>query len=291
MNSLFAGRVDDAVIAADEGRAAYRAEAHHPLSFRYGNHDPCVCAMSLQALAYALRGESVKAVGLMHGAIALGETLGHAVSLAQPLTQFPWALQINGDAAAALIESERALLLEDQVAHPQFFGIAHAMRGWALSSLGRDEEGVAELERGLADELGASDIWAAMIAALLAETHVRQARQTPARDVLDRMRSLTESKPAGLFEPEFLRVEAHWLARAGRGDEARPLLLEAISTAEHHGSLALAIRAALALAGTPSTDHQADLTLLDELCNRLPSENATDYAREAQSLLAASRTD
>jgi hypothetical protein len=55
--------------------------------------------------------------------------------------------------------------------------------------------------------------------------------------------------------------------------------------------LALAIRAALALAGTPSTDHQADLTLLDELCSRLPSENATDYAREAQSLIAASRTD
>ena len=57
MNSLFSGRIDDAVIAADEGRAIYRADAHHPLSFRYANHDPCVCAMTLQAVALAFRGE------------------------------------------------------------------------------------------------------------------------------------------------------------------------------------------------------------------------------------------
>ena len=109
MNSLYRGRIDDAVIAADEGRAIYRADAHHPLSFRYANHDPCVCAMTLQALAFALRGESVRAVTQMHEAVALGETLGHALSLSQPLTQLPWVLQINGDARAALLESERAL--------------------------------------------------------------------------------------------------------------------------------------------------------------------------------------
>jgi ATP/maltotriose-dependent transcriptional regulator MalT len=246
--------------------------------------------MSLQALALALRGESARAVSLMHEAIALGETLGHAVSLAQPLTQLPWVLQINGDADAALVESEPALLLENEVVHPQFFGIAHAIRGWALSALGRDEEGVAELERALADELGASDIWAALIASLLAEIHLRQGRHAAAREVLDQMRSLTESKPPCLFEPEFLRVEAQWLTRAGHEDEARRLLLEAISLAEHHGSLALAMRAALALARTPAAEHQADVTALATLCGRLPPENDTDYGREAQSLIAASAT-
>src|SRR6185369_2347169 len=99
----------------------------------------------------------------MHEAIALGETLGHAVTLAQALTQLPWVLQMTGDAGGALVEAERALELEDQLAHPQFFGIAHAMRGWALSGLGRMEEGVAELEKALAAELRASHIWAGMI--------------------------------------------------------------------------------------------------------------------------------
>ena len=285
MNSLWSGRIDDTVAAADEGRTIYRSESHHPLSFLYGNHDPGVCALALQALAFAFRGESVRAVSQMHEAIALGEALGHAATLAQPLTQLPWVLHINGDAKATLLESERALTLEDVVVHPQFFGIARAMRGWALSSLGRGDEGVAELERALADELQASDIWAAMIGALLAEIHLRHGRPQAARDVLDHMLSLTQSMPAYFYEPELFRVEAEWLRLAGREDDGRRLLLRAISTAREHGSWALAVRSALALARLPSAGYQASLRLLGDLCEHLPAENDTDYGREARALL------
>jgi tetratricopeptide (TPR) repeat protein len=286
MNSLFAGRINDAIAAANEARAIYRPQAHHPLSFRYGNHDPGVCALALQALAFAFRGESVKAVTQMHEAIALGETLGHAATLAQPLTQLPWALQINGDAEGALRESERALAREDEVVHPQFFGIARAMRGWALSRTAREKEGVAELERALAEELQASDIWAAMIGAILAEVHLRRGRPKATRAVLDQMRSLTQSMPSYFYEPEFLRVEAEWLRMHGREDDARRLLHLAISTAREHGSWALAIRSALVLARAPSAAHEADLRLLADVCERLPSDNDTDYGREARGVLA-----
>jgi class 3 adenylate cyclase/tetratricopeptide (TPR) repeat protein len=285
MISLFSGRIDNAVAAADEGRAIYRADAHHPLAFRYGNHDAGVCALSLQALAFALRGESVRALAQMHEAIALGESLGHAFSLVQPLTQLPWVCQINGDASAALLESERALAFENEIVNPQSFGIAHAMRGWALSSMGRDEEGVAELERALANELVASEIWAAMTAALLSEVHIRQGRHEAARALLDQMRSLTESKPACVFEPDFLRAEAQWLGLTGQVNESRRVLHQAIATALEHGSLTLAVRAALALAQTPSAQNAADLKLLSELCERLPPENNTAYRREAQALV------
>jgi class 3 adenylate cyclase/tetratricopeptide (TPR) repeat protein len=285
MNSLFAGRIDDAVAAADEARAIYRPEAHHPLSFRYGNHDPGVCALALQALAFAFRGESVKAVTQMREAIALAETLGHAATVAQPLTQLPWALQINGDAEAALRESERALAREDEVVHPQFFGIARAVRGWALSRFGRDTEGVAELERALAEELQASDIWAGVIGALLAEVHLLQGRREAARALLDQLRSLTQSMPTYFYEPELLRVEAEWLRLDRREDDARRLLLQAISTARQHGSWALAARSALALARPSPATHEPDLRLLAEVCEHLPPENDTDYGREARALL------
>jgi tetratricopeptide (TPR) repeat protein len=285
MNSLFSGQIADAVEAADEGRAIYRPEAHHPLSFRYGNHDPGVCALALQALAFAFQGESMRAVTQMHESIALGEALGHAATLVQPLTQLPWAHQINGDADAALLESERALALEGEVVHPQFFGIAHAMRGWGLSCTGRDEEGVAELERALADELLASDIWAAMIGTLLAEAHVRHRRGEAARDRLDQVLTLAESMPRYFYEPELLRVEAEWLRLAGREDDARRLLLRAVSIAQEHGSWALAVRSALALARPLSAGHEADLRLLGDVYERLPPENDTDYGCEARALL------
>ena len=288
MNSLFSGHVDDAIAAADEGLGIYRSEAHHTTSFRFGNHDPGVCALALQALAFALRGDSVRAVTQMHDAIALSERLGHAATLAQPLTQLPWALQINGDVDATLLASERALALEAEVAHPQFFGIAHAMRGWALSRLGRDEEGVAELERAFADELRASHIWAAMIGALLAEVHLWHGRFGVARALLDQTRAITDSMPTYVYEPELMRVEAELLRLAGREDDARQFLLRAISTARKHGSWALALRSALVLARSPSADHDADLTLLGNLFERLSHENDTDYGGEARALLCGS---
>jgi class 3 adenylate cyclase/tetratricopeptide (TPR) repeat protein len=288
MNALFGGRIDDAVLAADEGRAMYRAELHHTTSFLYGNHDPGVCALALQALALAFRGDSRGAITQLYDAIELAQTLGHEVTLAQPLTQLPWALQINGDAHGALLEAERALSLEERLAHPQFFGIAHAMRGWALASTGRGEEGVAELERALADELRASTIWAAMVGTILAEIHLREGRPGASRESLDQVRSLTSSMPVYYYEPEVLRVEAEWQRHAGRAAQARMLQLKSIRTARQHGSWALAIRSALALARAPSTNRTADLKLLQDLCHHLPATNDTDYAREASVLLGGS---
>jgi DNA-binding SARP family transcriptional activator len=285
MNSLWNGRIEDAVAAADEGRTIYRPESHHATSFLYGNHDPGVCALALQALAFALRGESVRAVSQMHEAIALADALGHAATLVQPLTQLPWALQINGDVEGTLIASEHALGLENEVVHPQFFGIARAMRGWALSCSGEDEKGVAELENALAAELHASHIWAAMIGALLAEAHLRRGRRVAARDVLDHMRSLTSSMATHCFEPVLLRIDAEWLRLGGQEDDARRLLLQSIETARKHGSSALALRSALALARSPGPCHEADLRLLHDLYKRLPAENDADYAREAEALL------
>jgi Flp pilus assembly protein TadD len=160
------------------------------------------------------------------------------------------------------------------------------MRGWALARLGRNEEGVVELKRALADELRSSDIWAAMIGALLAEVYLRLGRPTAARHALDDALSLTRAMPSYVFAPELLRIEAEWLRVGGREDDARQLLLRAISTAREHGSWALAVRSALALA----TPRSADLKLLGDLCERLPHDNATDYAREARALLGNGST-
>jgi hypothetical protein len=96
--------------------------------------------------------------------------------------------------------------------------------------------------------------------------------------------------PTYFYEPELLRVEAEWLRLDGREDEARRLLLRAISTAREHGSWALAVRSALALTRPPSAANEADLRLLADVCERLPPENDTEYGREARDLLSLTST-
>jgi ATP/maltotriose-dependent transcriptional regulator MalT len=124
-----------------------------------------------------------------------------------------------------------------------------------------------------------------MIGALLAEIHLRAGRREAARDLLDQMRSLTQSMPGYFYAPELLRVEAEWLRLAGQEADARRLLLQSIHTARQHGSSALAVRSALALARAPSENREADLKLLGDLQQRLPIDNDTDYGREARVLL------
>jgi tetratricopeptide (TPR) repeat protein len=285
-NSLFGGRIDDAIAAGDAGQAIYRPEAHHQLSFRYGNHDPGVCAFSHQAVALALRGQSATAVERMNRAIELSEAVGHAVSRAEPLSYLPWIFEINGDVDAAFSAAERALALESEVVHPVFFGIAHAMRGWALSQMGQHAEAIEELQRALADQRRVvNHINAVIIGAILAEAHLRNERPDAARSLLDEVDTLAKSMQRCTFEPELLRVEAEWLCAAGHEPDARRLLLQAISTAGQHGSWGLAVRAAVQLARIPSPDRGSDLRRLADLCERLPAENDTDYRREARVLL------
>ena len=83
-----------------------------------------------------------------------------------------------------------------------------------------------------------------------------------------------------------MRVEAELLRLDRREDDARRLLLRAVSTARKHGSWALEIRSALALARSPTAERDADVTLLADLCERVPPENDTDYRREARAVIA-----
>lgn len=292
MYSLFHGRIDDAIAAAEEARAIYRPDVHHQLSFRYGNHDPGVCAMTLGAIARALRGESVQAVTQMLEAVSLSDVLDHAVTRAHPRAHLPFVHEINGDVHAARLASEQALALEDNVVHPTFFLHAHAVHGWAISREGDYDEGVAELETTLTNQLRIADyIFGVIAGALLAEVHIRRDRLEAARAVIDQLRSVTTSMGTYFSEPELYRVEAECFRLEGSEADARRLLLQAIDTARKHGSWAFAVRAASQLVRTSSAVRETDLKVLGDLYKRLSPENDTDYGREANALLGEFATN
>jgi ATP/maltotriose-dependent transcriptional regulator MalT len=162
------------------------------------------------------------------------------------------------------------------------------MRGWASAITVRGEEGFAELEGALANELRASRLWGGMIGTMLAEVHLRQGRPDAASWLLKQVWSLTASMLAYYWQPELLRVEAEWLRLVGRHADARRLFLESIETARHYGTWALASRSALGLARAASSWSEADVTLLRELHQRLPADNETDHGHELRALLSAS---
>jgi hypothetical protein len=219
-------------------------------------------------------------------AVRLSDLLEHAVTRIHPRYGLAFVQVINGDVHGGRLASEQALALEDKAVHPTFFAMPHAAHGWALSREGAYDEGVAELERTLANQLRiANYILAVMVGALLAEAHIGRDRRGAARAVIDQLRSVTTSMGTYFSEPELHRVEAELFRLEGSEADARRLFLRAIDTAREHGSWGLAIRAAVQLVRAQYAEHEADLILLGDLCEHLPPENDTDYGREARALL------
>jgi DNA-binding SARP family transcriptional activator len=289
-DSVIRGCIDDAVASASEGLSIYRPEAHHDLTFRYGNHDPGVCALAGLGLALAARGDAAGALERVHEAVDLSDTLGHSFTRAHARSLAAWAAQTIGDPAAALPEADRALALEADVDAPHFFAIARAARGWALCARDHDE-GTADLEWALdTHQRVAAHPYAALTAALLAEALLRRDQPQAAEAVIRQMLSLSETVGIYFGTPEILRVEAHYLASHGREDQARRRLLDAISTARKQGSWALALRAALTLVRMASPDAKADVNMLAELYRRLPADNDFHDTQNARALLADAAT-
>ena len=280
------GWLEEAVSAAEEGSAIYRPESHHALTFRYGNHDPGVCALAVKGLAVALQGESKRAVRAAREAVQLSEMLGHSFTRAHARSIESRVLYLAGRAEDSLREAERALNLEAEVDAPHFFGLARAVRGWALSSLGRYDEGVAELEAALVSLVaGASYPFAAMTSAFLAEAHVLHGRRDPARAAVEQMLSFSNLIGLYAWTPELLRVRAEWLVLERRAVEAQSALLQAVDIARGQGSWVMALRAAVALARIPSAESDSNLQLLAEVVNRVPAECGAPEIHEARSLL------
>jgi DNA-binding SARP family transcriptional activator/predicted ATPase len=283
------GWLDAAVSAAQEGSAIYRPDSHHVLTFRYGNHDPGVCALAVKGLALALQGESTRATRAAREAVQLSEVLGHSFTRAHARSLQSWVLQLSNGVEVALREAEAALSLEAEVDAPYFFAVARAVRGWALSSIGRYDEGVAELEVALATQVAAAaDPYAAMTSTFLAEAHLRHSRRDPARAAVHQMLSLSDPIGRYVYTPEILRVEAEWLVLEDRADEASRLLLQAVDTAREQGSWVMALRAAVELARMRSAEHESNLRLLAEVVNRVPAECRLRELEEARVLLGRS---
>jgi tetratricopeptide (TPR) repeat protein len=265
----------------------YRPEVHHELTFRYGNHDPGVCALAALGLALAARGDSEGALRHAQEAIDLSDALGHSVSRAHARALAAWACQIIGDAESAMTGAERALALEPEVEAPHFFALARAVRGWALATSGRHAKGAADLELALTAQLAVNARpYAALTAALLAETYLDHDRAGTPRAAVARLLSVPRPNSVYLGTPEILRVEARSHLGDGRPAEARLLLTEAIRVAQEQGSWMSALRAALALARMSAPG--GDLSLLADLCGRLRDDNRSPDLRAARSLLGRS---
>jgi tetratricopeptide (TPR) repeat protein len=257
--ALFMGDLAGAVAVVEEGRRTYRYEDHHPLSFRYGNHDPGVCALTLGAMARALRGEPDHAAQMTAQARALAEALHHPVSLAQARFMATWVQQIFGDSAAALESVQAALADFADLEVPIWQGVGRWVVAWALSHEGRDAEALEAAEEAGEGLLSVTsgDVFSPMAGCVAADVYLRAGRVDRAAAISVDMEKLLTNVDDHFYAAEVLRTRARVLAATGERAGAISLARQALDRAESQGARALSIMAATTLVSL--ADNRAEM--------------------------------
>ena len=156
-------------------------------------------------------------------AVAFAERLSDPLSLVFVLFLKAHVQLYRRDAAAALETSEAAIAVCEQQAPTTWVERLPTTRGFALAMLGRREEGIAEIRRGLAAQAssGASfgtHQYHAWLASLLGEAGQVEEGLREIGEALDRARSCGAQD----HEPEFLRTQGELLIRREADPARRP---------------------------------------------------------------------
>jgi predicted ATPase/class 3 adenylate cyclase len=137
----------------EHGLRLYDPQRHHTHAGLYSVHDPGVCCRNLVALALWLLGYPEQARASSQAALALAQQLAHPVSVT--IARY-WAAalhHVRRDASQTQSHAEAAMTIATAQGFPQLLARAMPLRGWALAAGGHGEEGLRQIQQGLATSL------------------------------------------------------------------------------------------------------------------------------------------
>ena len=114
-----------------------------------GTTPGCVAAM-LTALSLWLLGYPDQAVASSQAALALAQQLAHPFSLTLALYWAAMLHHLRREAPLTQARAEAAMTIATDQGFPQQFAQATPLRGWALAASGHGEEGITQIQQGLA---------------------------------------------------------------------------------------------------------------------------------------------
>ena len=242
------GRAAEVVANAERVLALYDRERHHALAFRFGGHDPGVCALGQGAVGLWLIGRPDDAADQAARAQALGATMDHAYSraVAQFYPAFTWCLL--GDREAFRRATVELSALCDRHAMDMLSNEALLLGGRARWEAGDAIAGIADMERALDTiDAGGDYAFALFYASLLTEALFAAGRTD---DAARRIVRAGEYARAGqrFFLADVTRWDAELHARRGDAERASQLFERACTLALEDGAVALALRAAVGAA-------------------------------------------
>ncbi|NIR28202.1 MAG: AAA family ATPase [Gammaproteobacteria bacterium] len=245
------GKLHRAQHHIDEGIALYRMDAHAGQALHYGGHDPCVCAYSLGALNQLMLGHLDRARSYSEQATILAKEVEHSPSLAHGYWYRAELCQICGEAEEAGQRAKTVYAVATEKGMAQYAAWAMMTRGWVLAANGHAQEGIAEVEKGLATlRANRTRYHLPHRLAMRAQTFFLAGEIGAAADAIEEALSATAETGERWFEAEVYRLKAEFQLAQPHADHALAelCLRKAMEAARSRDAKFWELRAALSLA-------------------------------------------
>jgi class 3 adenylate cyclase/predicted ATPase len=146
---LFLAEHQAVAASVSRGLEIYDPEKHRSHTFRFGGHDPGVCAHVHNALTLWIQGFPDQSALESQRAIELAERLSHPLSRVIAIAMGSFVRQHLGDIQGVIEASRTTIELCSEFEVPHYLGVGHIMHGWAAAATGDTENGIAEMQSGL----------------------------------------------------------------------------------------------------------------------------------------------
>jgi class 3 adenylate cyclase/predicted ATPase len=248
---LILGRFADAIaslnegIAIDDAVAAWEDPTHLVL---YTERASVACRL-YSAWAHWFLGFPDRAMEMMNAALVLSQRLSHFYSLTFALVWTSILHDLRGEFDSAQGRAEAAIDLANEHRLQQSLAGGIIGRGFALTGLGQEAEGISQLRAGLAawNGVGAHLLdtqWLGFIAG----AQIQATRFNDALATLDRAVEAGAATGECHYQAELCRLRGIVLAKAGEHDGAASWFHRAIGAAQNQQARSLELRAATSLA-------------------------------------------
>jgi predicted ATPase len=245
----FLGEPAPAHAHLEQGITLYDMQAHRALAFRAGI-DLGVWCRSYAAFVLWLRGYPDQALRRASEALTLAQTLSHSHSLAAVLWYVAMIHCYRREAHATREQADTAVALASEQGFPLYLALARLYRGWALAIQGQAEEGIAQIQQGLAaNRAMGTKLALSQLLSLLAEAYGKAGQVEAGLQTLAEALALVAQTQERYYEAELYRLQGELLlARSAEHHaEAETCFRHALDVARRQQAKSWELRAATSL--------------------------------------------
>jgi len=243
----YLGEFTPALEHLEQGIALYDAQQYRSLAFLYGV-DPGGICLAFAALTLWHLGYPDQALRRSHDGLTLARERSHPHSLAYTLSYTAFFHHFRREARVAQERADEVISLSTDYGF-WFSGFNQTIQGWALAEQGQVEEGIDQIEQGMAAWLTAGgEMLRPFFLGLLAEAYGKIGQNGKALRLLAEAMAAVEKTEERWWEAGLYRLKGELLLMQGESEtEVEGYFQKAIELARRQQAKSLELRAVMSL--------------------------------------------